>query len=232
MNDTVDIRRTKSGWEVVRTAPEVLGSFADRGHAELFLRALQGRLPPRERAAGKPAPAPVTPESALARPEGQAAPTSAATRLEPAADPVPAETCEPPPSELSGGGWLDSFEAALDRVEAGEALKDVAQDTGLPFGQLRGKWAAAIRNGSRTKPAPVPALAVAEAEDTPVSGGVGAVLARGGRPVWTDEMDSALLDAAEDDIDAVAARLGVSGADARRRIAAFQAEVARSLREA
>lgn len=205
-NTQIIIDRRGENYEVARVSREVLGAFADYDMASLFAKAVGDRpVPPVS------VPAPEAPPSA--------------------AEPDLPVSSKPNPSKYSGQDGLDSFETALDRVEAGEPLKEVAQDAGLPFGQLRGKWAAAIRNGSRKKPAPVPVPVVAETDDTPVSGGVGAVLARGGGPAWTDAMDAALLDAGEDEIDAVAARLGVSGADARRRIATVQAEVARSLRE-
>lgn len=66
-----------------------------------------------------------------------------------------------------------------------------------------------------------------ERDDSPVSGGVGAVLSRGGGISWSSEADAALLAASYDDLSAVALRIGVSLATAQRRQAALEWRIMR-----
>ncbi|TDE40948.1 hypothetical protein [Antarcticimicrobium sediminis] len=49
-----------------------------------------------------------------------------------------------------------------------------------------------------------------ERDDRPVSGGVSAVLGRGGQMIWSEAADAALLDARLDDLPAIARSLGIA----------------------
>ncbi len=164
-----DIRRTETGeHEVIQANPLVLGTFDDYDNARLFLDALMKTPDPTPRE-----PAPVKP---AATPEPKARPEPAETVLEKPSqtDPAPVPAARKVKPQLPAISEPDPGEVfwttALDRLAAGEKIKDVAENIGVTFGKLRSKWAGAIRAGTHQKPG----------ADSPVSGGVGEVLKRGG----------------------------------------------------
>jgi len=71
------------------------------------------------------------------------------------------------------------------------------------------------------------AVAVVESlgDDAPVSGGVGAVLARGGGLGWSEAQDSALLSADPRDVPDLAREMGIALSTAQTRKAALEARV-------
>lgn len=62
-------------------------------------------------------------------------------------------------------------------------------------------------------------------DDTPVSGGVAAVLSRGLGMPWSEEVDAALLEASPEELPFVARCLGISMSTALNRQAALQARI-------
>lgn len=64
-----------------------------------------------------------------------------------------------------------------------------------------------------------------ERDDSPVSGGVGAVLARGFGMPWSEEADAALLAADRDELPVVARCLGIALSTAQSRQEALQARI-------
>jgi transposase-like protein len=45
----------------------------------------------------------------------------------------------------------EQFDAAIDRVITGAAMKDVSNDTGIPYKSIS-KWAAVVRKGGKREP--------------------------------------------------------------------------------
>ncbi len=217
---TIEIRINDNGrHEVVKSVPMVLGTFEDRAYAELFAIAVgRGDEPSSSSPRAELSPAPV-PEK----------PPRVTVSL-PAAPPAPVVASEPP-QEPSEADW----NTALDRLEAGENCKAVAMDVGLPFGSLRAKWAGCVASGARKKPEmakPPTKPAGRETEDSPVSGGVGAVLARGrGVGVWSAEEDEKLLKLDGPKLLEFARDTGRSVSECDRRQAALREKMQRLMSE-
>lgn len=184
---TIDIvSNADGGFDVIRSEPKVLGSFANRDLADLFLSALKGQKPLVANTQDKAVPAPKQPATPPAA--SPAAPTRSNPVIVSPPSPAPLPT-----ALVSDAEW----NTALDRLEAGENCKAVSEDMSIPFGSLRSKWAGSINSGARKKPEPQSlqkTSPVRESADSPTSGGVGAVLARGQTSgSWSDEDDIALL---------------------------------------
>jgi hypothetical protein len=171
------IRGTEAGaYEVVGFVPEVFGSFSEHQNALLFLGALKKAEPsllPIETA-----PAPAKP---VATPKPEKPTTAKPANVQ---EPSPKPTAAPAPKTVASGMMPvdlvpdeDVWAGALDRLAAGEKINTVAEEIGETFGKLRSKWAIAIRAGTHQKPG----------ADISVSGGVGAVLKRGGPPKRSPE---------------------------------------------
>lgn len=111
------------------------------------------------------------------------------------------------------------MQGALKRCENGERLKTVAEETGIQFPTLRAKWAAGIKAGTLTAPKTEPPVRPRrksgnaqprDSDDSPVSGGVGAVLERSSRrTTFSDEQDTAILEASPDRLDGLAISFGM-----------------------
>lgn len=177
-----DIRTTNKGvYEVIRLEPVVLGSFAKQGHALLFIDSLKGRNQDASTGASKPS---LDPLAFDPEPVPEMSPAPQGKPAGPVNVPAPSPKPAPAPKAVPGGMMPvdivldeDAWRMALDRLAAGEKIKDVAEEIGVTFGKLRSKWAGAIRAGTHQKPG----------ADSPVSGGVGEVLKRGGPPKRSPE---------------------------------------------
>lgn len=173
--------------------------------------------------------------SASAKPELEVAQEA---RVEPLEEPPPAGA-EPEPTlpaalEISDGVW----ERALDRIERGEGVKDVGEKMGLDWRKLRAKWAGAVSSGARRKrepasrPSKPSAVEEADTDDEPVSGGLGAVLARGRHDAWSEEADSTILAAEPGDLGRLAKSFGRPVSAVKARKAQLEAGAQRMMREA
>ena len=159
------------GFQVVGFQPVVVGEFPEHANAKVFLEALALLKKP---SPNSPAPLPThqpvpetSPEPAqqiASKPKPStldrlASKPGASRPARPETDMVPVR------GEPTDADWA----TALDRIAGGETVSNVADQSGLPFGKLRSKWAMAVKNKTHQK----------GGSDTPASGGVGAVLARG-----------------------------------------------------
>ncbi len=220
---TIEIRINDNGrHEVVKSMPMVLGTFVERAYAEMFVTALEAENDPSalpEFLEPVEPVAPASPQAVLAKAVSQS-------------PSLPARSAAPlPTTEPAEADW----NAALDRLEAGENCKAVAEDIGLPFGQLRAKWAGSVNSGRRKKPEPAAPKQTGrqrETEDSPTSGGVGAVLERGRRTsTWSAEDDEALINLEGADVLRFARDTGRSVAECDRRQRVLHEKIQRLMNE-
>lgn len=212
MRDLTVQANDDGGHIVVEVVRRELGVFATRAHADLFVRALLDmRLVEAEdtpTVALAMAPPETSEPSEDSAATGHSAEKTANSQVDPANLPVPLETDD-----------SDLWSRALDRIEKGESVKDVASSLNLSFTKLRAKWAGAVSSGARKKPAPPPRKPTAkkqapssqsqDGDDSPVSGGAGAVQERGkGLFSWTPAMDAEIIDAKDTDLKGIAEHLG------------------------
>ena len=141
------------GFAVVEMRPHIIGRFGDECHAQIFLKSLTNDLRP-VRKSGAALPAPKKEIRAKATP--------------PLADDGPTE---------------DQWARALARRAAGEDLKAIAKDMGLPYNILRGKWAGQQRGKNKISTAPPNG-------NTPATDDGGDMTTP---PQWTDELDMTIL---------------------------------------
>ena len=125
-------------FEIVRFLPEVVGTFSDRSMAEKVLGFLEADAMNAERIGQQP-PAPPAPGHTTPKPDA-AVPFRRS--------PSPAEQCDWSPEELA---------EAFARLEAGGAVKEVAEDFGKSWSTLRAKWAVHCKKNRPTGTALVPA---------------------------------------------------------------------------
>jgi hypothetical protein len=216
----LEIVEADGGWSLREIAWKERAWCRDRAHVEAVAAMLRGEVGPAGEAAEVPEPAAPAPDQAPAVP----------------ADPTPASAA-PEPAEAD-------WDAALDRVAAGEKLKAVAEELGLPWAQLRGKWtvrrkaerAEAASRAAEGDPLDVPwkqivpdrSLALRPAA-APVAQDDYVRPPAPAQGLWTDDEDVEIATAAEGDLLAVAEKLGRSLADVTRRRARLEAEAAREM---
>lgn len=203
MTTELEIRRAENGdFRVVRFEPVELARFVEAGNAQMFIEMLRDQVDEDE---AEPSVAPA------------ASPAAARPALVPVAEPEapPAEAVAEDEEDPSEEDW----DRALDRIAGGEKVIDVADDMGITFGRLRSKWAHAVKAGTHER----------AKTDAPVSGGVGGVLQRGRKDVWTGEEDDALLAAAQKDLPDLARRFGKPIATVEARKTALETKMQRMM---
>lgn len=125
-------------FEIVRFLPEVVGTFSDRDMAEKVLGFLEADAMSAERIAQQ-SPAPPAPDHPSPKPDA-AVPFRRS--------PSPVDQFDWRPEELA---------EAFARLEAGGAVKEVAEDYGKSWSTLRAKWAVHCKKNRPTGTALVPA---------------------------------------------------------------------------
>lgn len=217
MTGRLTIQRTSDGFEVVRLAPVRVATFRDEADARLFVEAKRGNRLLRSVDGAPPLRGTVEPDGTVRM----------ATAEGPAADDA-------------------RYAEALEQVAAGEGCRAVADEMGMRFAVLRGLranrysqvvaaraapgTAAAEAPPAAPEPAPAPAAPPAAAPGT-AAGEEDYVRppVRSALLGWTAEDDALVAAARDDELVAVAERLGRSVPVVAARRARLAAEVARDL---
>ncbi len=126
-------------FQIVRMEPAVVGTFTDRATAEKIMGFLEMDAVNEARPRKVQAPAaiaPAEPKAAVAAPPAAPVKPARATPQSPA-------TKEPAAAKSD---WTTAeLRVAFERLEAGEAIKDVAKSFDKSWQALRGRWAARRR---------------------------------------------------------------------------------------
>lgn len=209
-------------YSVTMTTPVEIARFRSEHHARLFLAKVLGVGPHGPYRDDNPVTGAGVSERATA-PDDQ-------SRRAPAAE-------EPTPSDTP------DWDAALDRVAAGETVTDVADDMGLPMPSLRSRWANRHRGAAEEQAAETPSKPPANTvkpsprpvkDDCPgddVVHGPHSVARRNAD--WTDALDQRLLDAIRQHDDeavwAISQETGATPQQLKRRADALMRQVAREM---
>lgn len=133
-------------FELIEIKPRSLGILTDRqtaNHFAAYLNTLneaqeQPSLPSFLRAGGDDLPVDEVPEAAMPEPAHEEAAAEAAPEASPDAEEAPSLTVAAIEDDL--------FAEAITRVASGENVGVVADELGLSFPRLRGKWAKHVRD--------------------------------------------------------------------------------------